>query len=623
VAVVRPLRLKREIAARVHSTSAENLPVIRVWVDNSVYHLDSVYDYLVPESLDSQIAIGIRVEVPFNGRVVEAIVLKRLPQSETVKLKFVLKVISMNPVATAETLSLIEAVASRWASHPYDVIRSAIPPRAATVDREQFTHLPKINHLSKPARKFLQLPPAKSRAEVIAAHIQSLSTQGRVLVVVPDTRLLKRLSELLPDAVPIDSHLDRTDRYRNFLRALHGSSDIYIGTRSAIFAPVPDLAVIVVIDEGSENHYEKRSPGWNVRDVAILRSQLQKVSLDFIGYSPSSEVARLIELKWIDYQAVRQKVSVQNFQQSTSELLPGRIISEIRKALTIGPVLFIASRKGYSQAISCARCRNIALCECGGKLFKGSAQSKAACALCSKIHDPWVCAWCRNETPFLIGRGSSRFAQEIGAAFPGQQISSSEGDHILETYISNRGIVVATPGSIPEAQDGYSAVVILEGDSYFSQSDIRAQERARELFFSAAGKLAKDGKCLLVLSHDNPLIGALTSWKPSLLSQRELREREEVALPPYVRALSLDTESSEIPQLLRGLQSARNENRLPESSRILGPIELRNDQSRILIMAPVSEGEELVKFIHEYQRRRSVSKKTLSTLRIDPYSLTR
>jgi primosomal protein N' (replication factor Y) len=597
--------------------------VVRVWVDNAVYHLDAPYDYLVPESLASDISIGVRLEVPFNGRTVEAIVLERLPVSETVKLKFVLKVISSNPVATVETLALIKAVSARWAAHPYDVIRSAIPPRSAVVDKENFTSLPKRQRSHKPARSYLQLPPSESKSKVIASQILELSASGRVLVILPDSRLLHEIARHLPDAVALDSSLDRTSRYRNFLSAFNGSSDIYLGTRSSIFAPIPSLTNIVVVDEGSENHYEKRSPGWNVRDVAILRSQLEQISLDFIGYSPSSEIARLIELKWIGYRALRRKVSVQNFQQSTGELLPGRVISEIRKALRSGPVLFIAARKGYSQAISCARCRNVALCECGGRLFKGSIQSKPECALCSQIHDHWVCSWCRNETPFLIGRGSSRFAQEIGSAFPGNQVTSSEGDHILERYESSKGIVIATPGSIPETVNGFTAVVILEGDSYFLQSEIRAQERARELFFSTAGTLCKDGKMLLVLSNDNPIIGALAAWKPSLLSQRELRERDEVNLPPFVRALSLDADSSEIPQLLRGLEIARNENRLPESSRILGPIDLKNAQSRILIMAPVSVGEDLVKFIHEYQRRRSASKKTLSSLRIDPYSLTR
>jgi primosomal protein N' (replication factor Y) len=623
VAVVRPLRLKTEVVSRNDNVSAGYLPVVRVWVDNGVYHLDGSYDYLVPQSLSPLISVGVRVEVPFNSRTVEAIVLERLPESESAKLKYIVKVISPIPVATQLSLALIAAVSKRWAAHPYDVIRSAIPPRAASVEKELFEPSRAKIKISKPSRSYLQLPPFAQESGIIAEHIKACSTDGRVLVIVPESRFVDQICNLYPGAISIDSSLDRTTRYRNFLKAVHGSADIFVGTRSAIFAPIPGLTRIVVADEGSENSYERRSPGWNVRDVAILRSQIEKVSLDFVGYSPSSEISRLIELKWITYSAVRNRVSVQNFPQSTSELLPGRIISEVRKALQKGPVLFIASRKGYSQALSCARCRNVAQCECGGRLFKSSPNSKPECALCGVVQDPWSCTWCQGVTPFLIGRGSARFAQEIGSAFPGNQITVSEGDHILDGYEKSDGIVIATPGSMPIAPHGYSAVVILEGDSYFAQSDIRSQERTRELFFSCGGLMSKDGALLLVIANENSIIGALSSWKPSLLAQRELRERQEVHLPPYVRALSLDIAAGEVNQLIRGLEIARDEKRLPVDSRILGPVQLKGSLSRVLIMAPIDDGEALITFIHEYQRRRSAAKKTLATLRIDPYSLTR
>ncbi len=623
MAVVRPLRLKTEVVSRNDNVSAADLPVVRVWVDNGVYHLDGSYDYLVPESLSALISIGVRIEVPFNSRTVEAIVLERLPESQSAKLKYIVKVISPIPVATQITLSLIAAVSKRWAAHPYDVIRSAIPPRAVSIEKEIFEPSRAKIKISKPSRSYLQLPPFAQESAVIADHMRVCSRDGRVLVIVPESRFVDQICNLYPGAISIDSSLDRTSRYRNFLKAVNGSADIFVGTRSAIFAPIPGLTRIVVADEGSENSYERRSPGWNVRDVAILRSQIEKVSLDFIGYSPSSEISRLIELKWITYSAVRHKVSVQNFQQSTSELLPGRIISEVRKALQKGPVLFIASRKGYSQALSCARCRNVAQCECGGRLFKSAPNSKPECALCGVVQDPWSCTWCQGVTPFLIGRGSARFSQEIGSAFPGNQITVSEGNHIFDTYEKSDGIVIATPGSMPIALNGYSAVIILEGDSYFAQSDIRSQERTRELFFSCGGLLSKDGSLLLVMANENPIIGALSSWKPSLLAQRELRERQEVLLPPYIRALSLDIATSDVNQLIRGLETARDEKRLPADSRILGPIELKGSLSRVLIMAPIDEGEALITFIHEYQRRRSAVRKTLATLRIDPYSLTR
>ena len=186
-----------------------------------------------------------------------------------------------------------------------------------------------------------------------------------------------------------------------------------------------------------------------------------------------------------------------------------------------------------------------------------------------------------------------------------------------------KGIVIATPGAIPQIDQGYSRIAILEGDSYFSQSDIRSHERAREMFFSSASHLASNGKMLLVVDDSNPIIGALASWKPSIIAQRELRERSDVFLPPFSRALTLDSESSEMGSILKGLQAAVDQGRLPVSTKILGPLLIANGNSRIILTTPVEHGEELIRLIHEFQRKRSASRKLLSNLRIDPYSLTR
>ena len=159
MAAVRPLRLKTEVVSRAEKISATELPIARVWVDNGIYHLDSSYDYLIPQSLSENVSVGVCIEVPFNGRTVEAIVLERLPESHSSKLKYILKVISPIAVATPSTLSLIAAVSKRWAAHPYDVIRSAIPPRAASVEKELFEPSHAKIKITKPSRSYLQLPP--------------------------------------------------------------------------------------------------------------------------------------------------------------------------------------------------------------------------------------------------------------------------------------------------------------------------------------------------------------------------------------------------------------------------------------------------------------------------------
>jgi primosomal protein N' (replication factor Y) len=222
-----------------------------------------------------------------------------------------------------------------------------------------------------------------------------------------------------------------------------------------------------------------------------------------------------------------------------------------------------------------------------------------------------------------MNRGSSRFAQEIGSAFPGTAIHQSEGERIIDDDAIKSGIVIATPGSAPHLKNGYSAVVVLEGEQILNQSDLRAQERGREIFFSHCALLGAKGVAIFILSHANPIIGAVAAWKPSLLSRAELRERSEVGLPPFTRAVTLDIEKSDSASLLRGLEKSRDEDRLPSSTRMLGPSALKNGDYRILLLAPVQEGEKLVSLIHEFQRRRSAAKKNQVSVRVDPYSLSR
>jgi primosomal protein N' (replication factor Y) len=301
VALTRPLRLKSEVAKLKPEASSSAEPIARVWVDSGVFHLDQVYDYLVPDNLASTVATGVRVQVPFQGREVEALVLSRQSSSELTTLKSISKVLSIQSVATNESILLIEAVAKRWAAHPFDIIRSAIPPRVASVDKDEWRESPYAKYQVKAKRRYIHIPPAVDRFNFVASHIRDASSGGSSLVIVPDTRTVQRLLEIIPEAIALDSALERTERYRNFLKVRNGRDQIVIGTRSAIFSPIVDLNSIIVIDEGSEHHYELRSPGWNVRDVAILRALNSEVNLTFIGYSPSSELARLVENKWIEF----------------------------------------------------------------------------------------------------------------------------------------------------------------------------------------------------------------------------------------------------------------------------------------------------------------------------------
>ena len=627
MALTRPLRLKAQVAKARPESSTSTLPIAQVWVDSAVFHLDQSYDYRIPDNLSHLIQVGNRVQVPFHGREVEGLVVARASTSQTANLKAVSKVISPISVATAESINLIKDVAARWAAHPYDIIRSAIPPRVASVDKENL--VPPMrpvntgNKIKRSERRYIQIPPFVNRFDFISSFVKDSKQEGSILLLAPDSRSASALHQLLNGSILLDSALDRSERYRNFLSVRNGLNLIVVGTRSAIFAPIEDLSAIVVVDEGSEHHYEQRAPGWNVRDVAILRSINSHCDLTCIGYSPSSEVARLIETRWMIYSGTKSRVNVSIFAPIHGELIPSRLVSEIRKAMKSGPILFVSPRKGYSQAIICSKCRNIALCECGGKLTQKSSQSKSECVICARTVADWQCTWCHGSTPYLLGRGSERFAFEIGATFPGTPIVQSSVENLIERFESKTGFVIATPGTAPIASDGYAMVICLEVDRYFMQSDIRAHERSREILFSHAALINQKGLVALVASHEQSMRGALSAWKPSLVSQKELRERQEVELPPFSRAITLDIDHAESQSLIRGLRKSQEEGRLPQSTRILGATQLKGETDRIILFTPLKDGEDVVKLLHEFQRRRSASKKSPASIRVDPYSLSR
>lgn len=610
-------------------------------MDTGVFHLDSPYDYWVPENLADFVQVGTRVEVEFGTSSHEGIVIERLERSpNSGNLKQILKVISPNPVATVQTLELFRLVARRWAGSPFDVIRSAIPPRVASIDKEVFTQVekaqpqrpaptPRVKGLDqRKIRTYWALPPGIPRAELIAELVAVRSGLGQVLLVVPDESELSRVEEELLNYFPaesmarLDGSLTRSQRYRNFLRVSKGHVEVVLGLRGSVFAPLKEGATIIVAGESSETLHEPRTPGWNARDVALMRSSEMNANVILVGYSPSLEVARLIETGWLGHISSKSRREVHAFAQTVGELIPSGAYTLIRKAIKQGPVLFLVPRKGYGNSVLCNKCRNVALCTCGGRLELVGAGESPRCVLCRTTYEDWKCMWCQSGEIYLASRGIDRFAEEIGRSFPNIPIINSSGDHIIDTVPSSPALVVATPGAQPRCNDGYSAVGLLEGLRFFGHSELRSTENSREMFFQSAAMAAISNPVFIAITPTHPVVAALTRWDASPLARKELDEREQMHFPPYYRFICLDLEVKEAQKLCDGILQARTDARLPQDLQIAGPYERSTDISRIILSTPVSRAVSVVDFVHELQRRRSIARKALFTIRVDPYSLT-
>ena len=621
------LRLKRELVVSAPEKPVGEIVVANIWVDASVYHLDGEFSYLIPGNLSQAISIGALVSVPFHGREIVGVVVSLSAIGNHTGLKSISKIIGTTPPLSGSVIALIRAASARYACHPFDLMRSAIPDRVAASEKEFLGRelSSQASHHQDPTRTYLQLPPFLSRAQLMAKKLAELIQNGPVIALLPDAREVGALSEALKAAkiehLEIGSHLSKSENFTNFLKARYGDCNLVIGTRSALFTPLMGLKTIFIFNEGSEHFYERRSPGWNVRDIALLRSQVERVNLVFGGYSPSVEIARLIEEGWISYKRTKAKVSVQAISSVNGELLPSRALTPIKKALDSGPVLFLVPLKGYAQAIRCQKCRTISRCICGGAHEKLSAQLPISCNHCQEKVQNWRCIWCQGEVSSLLARGIERHHLEIGKLFPGRKTLISSADHLITDVVSD-GIVIATPGSAPSTQSGYSAVVILEGNRFLNQPDMRSSERIREMYFSHAARVRTHGAVILIQDEGDQIATALATWNPSIALHRDLDERRSLSLPPYVRVAHLTLETSEVTRFKSALSKAQEEGRLPQSARILGPVPA-GEKSALILTVDVGDGESLLSTLHEFMRRRSATKKSLPVLRVDPYSLSR
>lgn len=607
------LRLRQERYTS-HAASAD-LPYAQVLVDSGVFHLDNLFDYKVPQELHERLDVGSKVLVSFNGRDCEGVVYSRSQTPTTAGRTFWIKeLLSPGALIHASTIELVNQVSKRWCAHPYDIWRSILPVRVKS--QEGMAPQPVAPSYPRVKKEIVYrlLQPHRSWQEQIVEKVRSSINKGSVLIVLPEEKEVAALLEALQGftVVDISTALSRGERYRAFLSLRAATKVVVVGARSAIFAPIADLVSIIVHREISENHYEIRRPGWNTRDVALLRRDIESSELTFTGYGPSMEMARLIDSGYISFSAPRNRLSVRGYQTPAYELLPSGIISQVRRALQRGNVLFLSPRKGYSSGVICQRCRSPLHHSCGAILTARSLTSELICSGCHHVVERARCSWCSGEVFSIMGRGSERIAEEIGRAFPGRAIYESTGEKYIPEVSRSGAIVIATPGAQPRST--YSGIFLLDVYRTLAGIDQRALERAHESYFFSVAMSQPKAEIGICVDPGHPLIAELSRWNPNLTLIRELRERNALHLPPFRRQARITIDMSEIELFVRGVKKAQGDGRLPQE------LSLHRKENEVLLYFPHVHAEKIITFLREYQRRRSLSQKKLLDISIDPYT---
>ncbi|WP_191280577.1 primosomal protein N' [Nocardioides flavus (ex Wang et al. 2016)] len=625
-------------------------PVARVLVDIALAHLDRPFDYAVPTTMADTAVPGARVKVRFAGQDVDGYVVERASTTDhTGTLQPLRRVVSPEPVLAPEIARLSETLAHHYAGARSDVLRLAVPPRHATAEKTA----------SPPAPELVPVPPtAWSEVEHAEAFLRHLATGGvpravwsaapgdewptmiaeavaaaraggrGALVCVPDRRDVARLDSALTAVLGEGHHVCLTAdggpavRYRDFLAVSRGARRVVVGTRSAAFAPVHDLGLVVLWDDGDDLHAEPRAPYPHTRDVLLARAAQQGTAALLGGVARTPEAQQLVASGWAHELAVpravlRHRVRVEAVpaeDRAVGTRIPRGAYDALRRGLASGPVLVQTPRAGYAASLACDTCRTPARCAaCTGPLALAGPAEPPHCRWCGHAETTWACPACGGRGLRAPVRGEARTAEELGRMFAGTTVRSSSGDRVVDRVGGSPDIVVATVGAEPVADEGYTAVVLLDTWLTLARDDLRVAEEALRRWLNAAALVRPGGHVVAVGDPAHPALQALVRWDPAGFARREAEERAQAHLPPAARMATVTGDLGALDDVLHLLD-------LPDGAEVLGPVPVE-DEHRVLLRVPRSAGEALSRALGDLQRLRSARKLDPVRIQVDPLSI--
>jgi len=640
--------------------SPPQLPVARVLVDTSLPHLDRLFDYRIGPDHDAVAVPGCRVKVRFAGRLAEGFLVERVQESEHEgKLAPLARVVSSEPVLRPDVLAAARSLAHRYAGTVSDVVRLAVPPRHARTEAEESSGVfiphsrgPVPEELDDFARELTHgvracwsALPGDDVFGTMAELAARVADRGRgVVVCLPDQNQVSRCAEVFTSVLQGDAYhavigsaQKPAARYRAFLSLLRGQRRIAIGTRAAAFAPVDELGLVMMWDDGDDLYVEPRAPYPHAREVLLTRALHASASVLLAGYARSTEAQQLTTTRWCTdiapvvsrRRAAWPQVTVSDGTETGTApvRLPHAVFAAIRAA--DGPVLVQVPRRGYRMSLACTVCRARARCRtCSGPLTQERCGAAPRCTWCGTEDTRWRCPWCSNTGLRAPVVGNVRTAEEFARAFSERTVVTSHGGSTVARVTDPGALVLATPGAEPHARGGYALVVLLDTWLSLSRDDMRAFEEAHRRWFNALALARAGGRAVAV--GDAGLLQGLVRADPIGVAARELADRVDAHMPPAARLATISGDPAVIESLADATWTPHSEVLGPVASRVGSRVGSRaagtqsgddgpgDDDQQLVIRAPRNEASHLSEQLKTLASDRSRAKLAPVRIEVDP-----
>jgi primosomal protein N' (replication factor Y) (superfamily II helicase) len=441
------------------------------------------------------------------------------------------------------------------------------------------------------------------KTEVYLDVIERVLAAGQgALVLVPEIALTPQLvgrfrGRLPVPVVTLHSSMTDAERLEAWQAARSGAAPVVIGTRSAVFTPLPAPGVILVDEEHDASYKQQDGFRYSARDLAVARAARHRIPVVLGSATPSLEsLANATETRYRKLllperagSAGKPRVGVVDLRlHAARDGLAQPVIAAIERHLADrGQVLVYLNRRGYAPTLFCSGCGWIAPCPaCDARMTVHMARARLVCHHCGADAPlPFGCPKCGSEVS-AVGQGTERVEQALAELFPQAPLVRVDRDVIrrrgdieraLEEVASGRARILLGTQMLTKGHDypDVTLVAVLNADQGLFGADFRASERLAQQIVQVAGRAGRGhrpGEVLIQSAYpENPLLVSLVTEGYEGFALRALAERRDAAWPPYSRLALLRADSPERGEVYAFLRAAAAAAPDLGGVRLLGP----------------------------------------------------